>query len=95
MATCHDAVPSGIDQQILLDVDLSILGEKPERFDEYEKQIREEYSWVPGVVFRAKRRSILKGFLKRPAIYSTTKFVGAYEAQARENLNRSIRTLGG
>ena len=95
MATCHDAVPGGNDQQILIDVDLSILGAKPERFDEYEKQIREEYSWVPGIVFRARRRNILREFLKRPAIYSTAKFIAAYEAQARENLNRSIQLLGG
>jgi predicted metal-dependent HD superfamily phosphohydrolase len=95
MATRHNAVPSGTDEQILVDVDLSILGSRPERFNEYENQIRDEYSWVPGMVFRSERRTILKEFLERPTIFSTQKFIEAYEAQARQNLERSIKKLGG
>jgi predicted metal-dependent HD superfamily phosphohydrolase len=95
MATRHDAVPSGTDQRVLVEVDLSILGAKPERFDQYENQVREEYSWVPGIVFRPKRRAILTEFLERPTIFSTQKFIDAYEAQARQNLERSIKQLGG
>ena len=93
MATCHDAVPRGTDQEIVVDVDLSILGARPERFDEYERQVREEYSWVPGIVFRSKRRKMLQELLKRSTIFCTEKFVRAYEAQARENLERSVRQL--
>ncbi len=95
MATRHNAVPSGTDEQIVVDVDLSILGARPERFDEYENQVRDEYFWVPGMVFRPKRRAILKEFLERPTIFSTQKFIDAYEAQARQNLERSIKQLGG
>ena len=93
LATRHDAVPRDTDEQILVDVDLSILGEKPERFDEYEEQIREEYAWVPSIVFRSKRRQIIKAFLDRPSIFNTRKFVEAYEAQARANLERSLNSL--
>lgn len=95
MATRHNVVPSGTDERILVDVDLSILGAEPGRFDEYEDQIRQEYSWVPGIVFRPKRRGILRQFLGRPTIFSTQKFIDAYEAQARQNLERSIKQLGG
>jgi predicted metal-dependent HD superfamily phosphohydrolase len=95
MATRHEAVPGDIDQKVLVDVDLSILAAEPARFDEYEKQIREEYAWVPGIVFRARRRSILAELLARPAIFSMRKFIDAYEAQARANLERSIGKLGG
>ena len=95
MATRHNAVPGDIDQRILVDVDLSILGAAPARFDEYEAQIREEYAWVPGIVFRTKRRSILAEFLARPTIFSTRTFIDAYEAQARANLGRSMQKLGG
>lgn len=94
MATRHNSVPSGTDEQILVDVDLSILGANPERFEEYENQVRAEYSWVPGKVFRSKRLALLKGFLERPTIFSTQMFIEAYEAQARQNLERSIRKLG-
>ena len=94
LATRHDAEPSEFDEKVLVDVDLSILGEAPERFDEYESQIREEYSWVPTIEFRSKRREILKRLLARASIFSTRKFAEAYEARARANLERSIKRLG-
>lgn len=88
MATRHTAVPSGRDEQLLVDIDLSILGAARARFDEYEQQIRKEYAYVPGFLFRRKRREILKGFLDRPAIYSTPHFHDVLEARARDNLRR-------
>ena len=88
MATRHTAVPSGRDEPLLIDIDLAILGAERPRFDEYEQQIRKEYAYVPGFLFRRKRREILKGFLDRPAIYSTPWFHDALEAKARDNLRR-------
>ena len=88
MATRHTAVPSGRDEPLLVDIDLSILGAERTRFDEYERQIRKEYAYVPGFLFRRKRREILKGFLDRPAIYSTPYFHDRLEAGARDNLRR-------
>jgi predicted metal-dependent HD superfamily phosphohydrolase len=93
MVTRHDAEPHEPDEKILVDVDLSILGAAPDRFDEYETQIRNEYAWVPGMVFRAKRREVLKRFLARSSIFNTPKFVEAYEARARTNLERSLQRL--
>ena len=94
MVTRHDAEPQEPDEKVLVDVDLSILGAPPERFAEYEAQVREEYAWVPGIVFRAKRREILQRFLARPAIFNMPKFVEAYEVQARANLGRSLQCIG-
>jgi predicted metal-dependent HD superfamily phosphohydrolase len=93
LATRHDVVPSTKDAALLIDVDLAILGASAERFDEYERQVREEYSWVPGFLFRRKRREILEAFLRRPAIYSTKPFRIRYESAARANLARSIQQL--
>lgn len=93
MATRHAAVPGQIDQQIVVDVDLAILGAEPSRFDEYERQIRKEYSDVPVVQFRRARGRVLTEFLKRPTIFNTERFKAAYEAQARLNLARSIKAL--
>jgi predicted metal-dependent HD superfamily phosphohydrolase len=95
LATKHNAEPTSRDAALLVDVDLAILGAAPERFDEYERQVREEYSWVPGFLFRRKRREILEGFLARPHVYSTDHFLACYEAAARANLVRSIERLGG
>lgn len=95
MATRHAAVPQDNDAKVLVDVDLSILGESPERFDEYEGQVREEYSWVPEFLFKRERRKILEEFLARPVIFNTNPFRERYEAQARVNLERSLRQSGG
>lgn len=93
MATEHHAVPQTRDAQVLVDVDLSILGADAARFDEYERQVREEYRHVPTLLFRTKRRSVLKGFLARPRLYTTDAYFSRLEAKARENLRRSIERL--
>ena len=93
MATVHDAVPVGRDAAILVDIDLAILGSGVARFDEYEVQVREEYSWVLGPLYRAGRRKILQEFANRESIYSTEYFRVNYEAQARSNIARSLARL--
>ena len=93
LATRHEAVPQGQDEQVLVDVDLWILGAPERRFDEYETQVREEYRWVPGLIYRRKRREILQSLAARPAIYSTARFRERYEAPARANLARALARL--
>jgi predicted metal-dependent HD superfamily phosphohydrolase len=90
MVTRHTGSPTEADQQLLVDIDLSILGAGKERFAEYERQIREEYAHVPIGLFERKRREILRSFLGRPRIYGTAHFHGALEALARENLRLAI-----
>ena len=93
MATRHDALPEAPDARLLVDIDLSILGATPERFDEYELQIRQEYEWVPEPSFREQRAAILEQFLERPRIYNTPALHEECETQARTNLQRSLRRL--
>lgn len=94
MATRHDALPATPDQCWLVDIDLSILGAAPARFDEYERQVRDEYAFVPEELFRRKRAEVLAGFVARARIYSTPFFHDRLEAPARANLGRSIAALG-
>jgi len=93
MATCHDAEPIGPDAQLLVDIDLAILGAGEARFDEYERQVRAEYAHVPDDAFRDGRRRILQQFLDRPAIYRTPAARRALERRARANLARSIARM--
>lgn len=88
----HDASLHA-DAPLLVDVDLSILGQPPERFWEYERQIREEYSWVAADLFAAKRAEILQKFLARSRIFNTEMFFQTLEAQARINLQASVQRL--
>ena len=90
MATRHEARPGSADARLLVDIDLAILGAGPERFAEYEAQVRKEYAHVPEFLFRIARSRILEQFLARPAIYSTPRFKDRFEAQARANLLRSL-----
>ncbi|HEX7864632.1 MAG TPA: N-methyl-D-aspartate receptor NMDAR2C subunit [Variovorax sp.] len=90
MATRHDAVPEGRDAELLIDIDLSILGADRARFDEYERQVQAEYAFVPDEVRLPRRRAILQRFLDREAIYATPHMHAQLEAQARANLQRSI-----
>jgi predicted metal-dependent HD superfamily phosphohydrolase len=90
MATKHDAQPADADAQLLVDIDLSILGAPPERFADYERQIRAEYAHVPPEVFEPRRRSILGRFLARDPLYQTPGVRSRCEAQARVNLRGAI-----
>lgn len=95
LATRHLEPPASGDPALLVDIDLAILGADAERFDEYEAQIRREYSWVPETTYRATRAGLLAGFLARPRIYSTPRFADQFETTARANLQRSLARLGG
>ncbi len=93
LVTKHDKKPLEKDAMYLVDLDLSILG-KPEReFDEYERNIRDEYFWVDEDDFRAGRKRLLQSFLDRESIYSTDTFKKRFEDQARVNISRSIKKL--
>ena len=93
MATRHAVAPHTDDEALLVDIDLSVLGAPVARFDEYEVQVRREYRWVPEPLYRRKRREILEGFLARPRLYATAACRQRFEAQARDNLARSIAAL--
>ena len=91
MATRHDAVPEGNDARLLVDIDLAILGTPPERFAEYERQIRVEYAHIAPEVFEPKRREILSRFLTREPLYQTASLRDRLETAARRNLQQVIR----
>jgi len=81
------------DAPLLVDMDLAILGQSPQRFWEYEQGIRAEYEWVDQITFATKRTDILQRFLARTRIYHTEIFFAQLEAQARSNLRASIEQL--
>jgi len=93
LTTKHHVPGDTPDAALLIDIDLSILGKSPERFADYEKGIRDEYSWVPINVYCEKRAAILRRFLQRPRIFATPAFYDLYEAAARTNLTTSIAAL--
>ncbi|SIQ98001.1 N-methyl-D-aspartate receptor NMDAR2C subunit [Pseudacidovorax sp. RU35E] len=83
-------LPETPDTRLLLDVDLAILGADPQRYAEYERQIRAEYAHVPPEVFEPRRRKLMGGFLARQPLYLTAPLRAAREAQARRNLAGAV-----
>jgi predicted metal-dependent HD superfamily phosphohydrolase len=92
-STGHFELYLEYDSFLVVDIDLAILGQPEERFDEYERQVRAEYKWVSEEMFRKGRSNILQNFLNRPHVYRTPHFQHKYEQQARKNLTRSIHQL--
>lgn len=90
LATRHDAQPTEPDSQLLVDIDLAILGAKPQRFDEYDAQVRQEYRWVPALLYHFRRKAVLRGFLDRQPLYATAALRDRLEDQAHANLKRRL-----
>ncbi|HNN07230.1 MAG TPA: hypothetical protein PKN56_26995, partial [Leptospiraceae bacterium] len=67
----HIPVPETEEMKLFLDLDLKILGANDERYEEYKKEVRFEYSWVPEETYRKERANVMKYFLKRDRIYFT------------------------
>lgn len=88
--TKHNREPATHDGKIMADIDLAILGQPREVFDEYERCIRLEYSWVVGEDFSVGRSNVIAKFLDRKNIYWTEHFRNKYEDAARENLQYSL-----
>ena len=93
LATSHGFIPLRIDEAVICDVDLSILGAEPRAFDAYERQVRREYQEVPENLFRSARHEVMRPFYDRPWVYLTDYARNRWEEQAKENLGRSLARL--
>lgn len=89
----HEA---GVDAeaQVVLDADLSILGQPREVFDAYERDVRAEFSMFEDAAYASGRRAVLERFLARPSLYFTVRGRALWEVTARDNLTRSLAQLG-
>jgi predicted metal-dependent HD superfamily phosphohydrolase len=93
MATRHAASTDEPDQQLLVDIDLGILGQRRAVFDDYDEAIRREYHWVPSARYAESRIAVLTGFLDRPFIYTTAPLRDRFETQARRSIAHAIARL--
>lgn len=91
-ATAHGAdAGDDPDTAVVLDCDLAILAAPKAMFDRYDRQVREEYIWVPEADYCRERAAVLRGFLNR-RIFRTPAFVD-YEDPAKRNIVRALRRL--
>jgi predicted metal-dependent HD superfamily phosphohydrolase len=81
------------DHALLSDIDLAILGARPERYREYQRQVRAEYAFVPQVVFDQARRAFLSKMLERESIFHTCEIRQKCGDQAESNLQAALHEL--
>ena len=91
--TAPAALGASLDAQLLVDIDLSILGGPAERFERYDQDVRTEYAWVPGLRYQEARAQVLQSFLDRPRLYHGEHAATLLEAQARINLAAALSRL--
>ena len=89
----HAVEPGDRLGEILVSIDLSILGGPPAAYDEYALAVRAEYAHVPDDLWRAGRARVLQRFLDAPVIYPDPAFGEWLEPQARFNLSRELASL--
>ncbi len=88
LATEHHAPSQDPDTQYFCDIDLAILGAAS--LYSYGKQIREEYKWVPTLLYTPKRRQFLRRLLRCKHMFQTPIFRQRYEERAREKITFAI-----
>lgn len=97
LATRGHQLTSGdvVDLPVFLDLDLSILAAPEPDYENYRRQIRAEYEWVPEPVYRNGRARLLAAFLERPRLYFTPALAARWEECARSNMARELQELQG
>lgn len=93
LATKSHAVSPEHDTNLFTDADLSILGKSAASYEIYFRQIREEYSIYPDLLYKPGRKKVLNHFLEMKRIFKTDLFADRYEKQARENLKMELEML--
>lgn len=84
---------SDMDEAYFLDMDLAILGQNPNIYQQYCRHIQQEYAHILPVLYRIGRKKVLKRFLTRERLYFTELFFQQYEQQARQNISHEIKNL--
>lgn len=92
-ATKEHKISANNDTNMLLDIDLSILGKSAGEYKLYCENIRKEYSIYPDFMYRKGRIKVVKSILQLDNIYKTDFFINEYENQAKENLNLELSKL--
>jgi len=93
ISTVHHESPEAVDEQYVVDIDLSGFGLPWHEFTRDSLNVRNEFPGLTDRAFAEKNGGFLKCLLDRPSIYSTKFFRDRYEHQARENMQKQIALL--
>jgi predicted metal-dependent HD superfamily phosphohydrolase len=86
----HNPVEGDRLGQILVSIDLSILGSSLEAYELYAENIRKEYSFVSDEDYAIGRSKVLEGFLAKEVIFPDALAFRKWEAAARSNIEGEL-----
>lgn len=93
LATKSHLSSNDSDTNYFTDADLSVLGQSWETYTLYYKNVRKEYAIYPSFIYKPGRKKVLHHFLAMDRIFKTDIFYNKYEANAKSNLQRELKTL--
>lgn len=93
LTASHDPATGDRTGSLLCDADLSSLGAPEADYDASIVAIRAEYADVGDDAWRDGRRAVLRGFLDRSSIFTTSAGRDRWEATARTNISRELAAL--
>jgi predicted metal-dependent HD superfamily phosphohydrolase len=85
--------PTALDEDVLVDADLAILGSGPKDYTAYVQGVRAEYSHVPEDHWRTGRAEVIRRFLDTPTLFHTAVMHDEREQRARANLSAELASL--
>jgi len=93
ISTIHKVLPQALDEQYVVDIDLSGFGLPWHEFVKDSLNVRNEFPGLTDYAFAKNNGGFLKCLLNRPSVYSTAFYKQRYEHKARENMERQITLL--
>ena len=93
LATSHNGDADSGDEKLIVDIDLTVLGQSSDTYKSYCDGVRKEYRQVPSFIYRWKRKALLRDFISKESIYHFALFRKSLEGQARCNLQQEIQSL--
>lgn len=91
-ATDHKTQTDHPDADLVIDIDLAILGADPQTYQRYVAAVRREYDHIDETGWRVGRAKVLQGFLAKTRIFANH-FFDDCEREARLNLERELREI--
>ncbi len=90
----HSPILKDNDNELFLDLDMSVLATEPTIYHQYTTAIRKEFSLFPDELYQAGRKSVLGKFIAGDHIFMTDFFKENFEKQAVENIQNELSSLG-
>jgi predicted metal-dependent HD superfamily phosphohydrolase len=93
LTATHDPDPGDLDGAALCDADLAVLASGPEEYRRYVEGVRREYQHLDDAQFARGRTEVLRRLLARDSLFTTELGRAEWEAPARANVERELRSL--